>query len=116
MAKRIVNRQELRKQGEAAEKRKPSGEASADGKKAKDGPKKAPAKAKRGKSKVVVRKRLMWGVFSSSLKEEGRFGFFEKEAAENRAQELSQRHKRTYFVQPIKEPIAEKDKAAEAEE
>jgi hypothetical protein len=62
---------------------------------------------------MVVRKRLLWGVFSSSMKEEGRFSYGERDAAENRAAELSAKHKRTYFVQPIKEPIADKP-AAEA--
>ncbi|MGQ0635181.1 MAG: hypothetical protein ACT4QC_11265 [Planctomycetaceae bacterium] len=113
MAKRTVNRRELREQHEAAEKRQPKS-AAAGAKSAKDGKKKAAPKAKRGKSKVVLRKRLMWGVFSSSLKEEGRFPFADKEAAENRAAELTQRHKRTYFIQPIKEPIAEKEPEAES--
>jgi hypothetical protein len=42
------------------------------------------------------------------MKEEGRFPYGERDAAENRAAELSAKHKRTYFVQPIKEPIADK--------
>ena len=55
-------------------------------------------------------------VFSASMKEEGRFGYFEKEAAETRASELTAKHKRTYFVHPIKEPIADRPVAAEAAE
>lgn len=109
MAKRTVNRRELREQAEAAEKLK-----GGDEKKAKEAKKKPAAKSKRSKSKVVVRKRLLWGVFSSSLKEEGRFPFHDRESAENRAAELTQRHKRTYFIQPIKEPIADKVPAEEA--
>ncbi|MBI3862027.1 MAG: hypothetical protein HY290_09035 [Planctomycetia bacterium] len=112
MAKRTRNIRELREQADAAEKQeKSSGEgAAADKKKTKEPKKKAP-KAKRSKAKVVVRKRLVWGVFSSSMKEEGRFPFADREGAEARAVELAAKHKRTYFVQPIKEPLPEKEPA-----
>lgn len=115
MAKRTRNRHELREQVEAAEKQgKPQAtESVGDKKKAKEGKKKAAAKPKRSKAKVIVRKRLVWGVFSSSLKEEGRFPYAEREAAETRATELAAKHKRTYFVQPIKEPLPEKVAAAD---
>jgi len=111
MAKRTRNIKELREQAEAAEKqgKTAAGEAGAgDKKKAKEGKKKAAAKPKRSKVKVIVRKRMLWGVFSSSLKEEGRFPYAEKDAAEARAADLAAKHKRTYFVQPIKEPLPEK--------
>lgn len=107
MAKRTVSRRELRDQAEAAEKRGAKEGADESGKKkAKEA--KAKVKTKRSKAKVVVRKRLVWGVFSASLKEEGRFVYAEREAAETRAEELAAKHKRTYFVQPIKEPIPDK--------
>jgi hypothetical protein len=111
MAKRTRNRHELREQAEAAEKqgKAPAAEAGAgEKKKVKDPKKKAAAKPKRSKTKVIVRKRLLWGVFSSSLKEEGRFPYAERDGAESRAADLAARHKRTYFVQPIKEPLPEK--------
>ena len=116
MAKRTRNLRELREQAEAAEKLEKggSGEAAADKKKAKEPKKKAATKSKRSKAKVIVRKRLLWGVFSSSLKEEGRFPYAEREAAEARAADLGAKHKRTYFIQPIKEPLPEKDAAAVA--
>src|SRR5579872_5659062 len=105
MAKRTRNRHELREQAEAAEKQEklPAAEAAPDKKKAKEAKKKAAAKPKRSKAKVIVRKRLLWGVFSSSLKEEGRFPYAERDAAEARAADLGAKHKRTYFIQPIKE-------------
>lgn len=112
MAKRTVNRRELRDQADAAEKRG-TGDA-ADKKKVKEAKKKPAAKSKRSKAKVVVRKRLLWGVFSASMKEEGRFPYAEREAAETRAAELTAKHKRTYFIQPIKEPIADKPVAEAA--
>ena len=110
MAKRTRNIRELREQADAAEKqcKKAPAEAGVDKKKPKEPKKKAAAKPKRSKVKVIVRKRLLWGVFSSSLKEEGRFPYAQKDAAEERAAELAAKHKRTYFVQPIKEPLPEK--------
>lgn len=114
MAKRTVNRRELREQAEAAEKLGTGAGQAADKKKAKEPKKKAAPKAKRSKTKVVVRKRLLWGVFSSSLKEEGRFAYAERNAAESRAADLTAKHKRTYFIQPIKEPIADKPVAEPA--
>jgi hypothetical protein len=109
MAKRTINRRELRDQAEAAGKLSSGAADSAEGKKkGKEAKKKTAAKPKRSKTKLVVRKRLLWGVFSASMKEEGRFPFAEREAAENRAAELSAKHKRTFFIQPIKEPIADK--------
>jgi hypothetical protein len=111
MAKRTRSIKELREQAEAAEKqgKTPAAEAGAgEKKKVKEGKKKVAAKPKRSKVKVIVRKRMLWGVFSSSLKEEGRFPYAEKDAAEARAADLAARHKRTYFVQPIKEPLPEK--------
>jgi len=111
MAKKTRNIRELREQAAAAEKQ---GKASAsepvagDKKKAKDAKKKAAAKPKRSKVKVVVRKRMLWAVFSSSLKEEGRFPYADRDAADTRAADLAARHKRTYFVQAIKEPLPER--------
>lgn len=114
MAKRTTSRLELRKQAEAAGKGA-AAEASTK-KKAKEPKKKAPARAKRTKAKVVVRKRLFWGIFSSTMKEEGRFAYADREAAEARVEDLAQKYKRTYFIQPIKEPIAEAPVAAEEAE
>jgi hypothetical protein len=113
MAKRTTSRLELRRQAEAAETSEPG---VAKKKAAKEPKKKAATRTKRTKAKVVVRKRMLWGVFSSSLKEEGRFAYAEKEAAEARAAELATKHKRTYFVQPIKEVIADRESAPAAAE
>jgi len=111
MAKK--SRLELRKEAEAADAR---GIVAGDGatkKKAKEAkPKKKTAtRARRSKTKAIVRKRLVWGVFSSSLKEEARFPYAEREAADAKANDLAQKYKRTYFVQPIKEPLPERETA-----
>ena len=71
-------------------------------------------KAKRVKTKVIIRKKLLWGVYSGTMKEEGRFAYADRAAADTRAAELSAKHKKIYFVQPIKEPLG--DHVAEAEE
>lgn len=111
MAKRTINRRELREQAEAAEKRGVTtpddvevGEKTGKTKEKK----KAVAKPKRAKAKIIIRKRLIWGVFSGTMKEEGRFPYADREGAENRAAELTAKHKKTYFVQPIKEPLGDK--------
>lgn len=115
MAKRTTNRLELRKQTEAATSRGTSADESAAKKKTKEVKKKPPSRSKRSKAKVVVRKRLVWGIFSSTMKEEGRFAYGEREAAEARVEELAAKYKRTYFIQPIKEPIADAPIEAAAE-
>jgi hypothetical protein len=117
MAKRTRNIREMREQADAAEKlgKAAAGDGTATEKKKAKEPKKKVTKAKRTKAKVIVRKRLVWGVFSSSMKEEGRFPYAEREAAQSRAEELAARHKRTYFVQPIKEPLAENEIPATAD-
>ena len=114
MAKRTTSRLELRKQAEAAG--KGAAAETSTKKKAKDPKKKAPVRAKRTKTKVIVRKRLFWGIFSSTMKEEGRFAYADREAAEARVVDLAQKYKRTYFIQPIKEPIADVPVAVETKE
>jgi hypothetical protein len=110
MAKKTRNIRELREQADAAEKQgKTTSESGAsEKKKVKDPKKKAAAKPKRSKVKVIVRKRMLWAVFSASLKEEGRFAYAERDAADARAAELAAKHKRTFFVQAIKEPLPDK--------
>jgi hypothetical protein len=76
----------------------------------------AAARPKRTKAKAVIRKRIQWVIFSSTMKEEGRFPYSERAAAEKRVEELAAKHKRTYFIQPLKEPISAKPSDVAAEE
>lgn len=126
MARKTQSRLELRKQAEAAGAAEEELELDVDDdddsddeapKKRKKAAKKktTTTRAKRSKTKAVTRKRLVWGVFSSSMKEEGRFPYAEKEAAEQKAESLRQKNKREYFVQPIKEPITDAPAPAAAE-
>lgn len=144
MARKTQNRMDLRKQAEAAEAQEvddgeevdveedvdadldveldldvddDAGDDDAPKRKKKKAPKKkaAVARPKRTKTKAVVRKRMLWGVFSSSMKEEGRFPYAEKEQATARADVLHQKNKKEYFVLPVKEPIAEPPSMTKAE-
>ena len=58
---------------------------------------------------------MLWGVFSSSMKEEGKFPYAEKEQADAKAEALHQKNKKEYFVLPVKEPIAEPPSMTKAE-
>jgi hypothetical protein len=98
MAKKILNRKELRAANEAAE-------ADAAGKKA---TKKAPAKRKsRAKTPKEVRLKAFWGVFNQSMKPVIKFEYNERKHADKKAAELSASGKSQHFVQLIKEVIEE---------
>jgi hypothetical protein len=93
-------RMEMRRQVEAAEARAPI-YAPKKTKKA------AGAKTKRVKEKVQARKRLIWVVYNGSMKEEGRFPYDQRAAAEEKIELLRQKSKKMYFIQPLKEVIGE---------
>jgi len=59
------------------------------------------------KTKAAERKKIFWGIFSGTLKEEGRYAYDEKDKAEERLEQLLARGKRTYFIQPIKVALSE---------
>lgn len=116
MARKVVNRKELRAEAEAAEAREAAGaaeggEEAAGGKKkaAKaKGEKKAPVKRKsRAKSQEPERRRLFWGVFNQSLKRVALFDHTQKKAADTKAAELSASGKSPHFVMKVKEAITE---------
>ena len=54
---------------------------------------------------TAQRRRLVWVVYSSTMREGGRFLFFERDKAEERLQQLLAKGKRRYFIQPIKEVL-----------
>ncbi len=91
-SRRLQKRIEL----EAAEKLEKPAKKSATKKKA------APASRKR-KTKAPERKRVLWGVFSGTLKEEGRYPYDQREEAEKRLEQLRAKSKKLFFIQPIKE-------------
>jgi hypothetical protein len=97
MARKIVNRKELREQVEAAER--------AD---AKETPKKPPTKRKsRAKDPADVRVKLYWGVFNQSLKRVALYEFNQKKQAEQKAEALTASGKTPHFVKKVKETVEE---------
>jgi hypothetical protein len=105
MAKRTLNRKELRAEYEAAE----AAEASETtekpaGRKRKPGAPKAPRKP-RSKAVVDVRMKLYWGVFNQSLKQVALYEFDQKKDADKKAEELSKSGRSPHFVQKVKEAI-----------
>ena len=74
-------------------------------------PKKKAAKRKaavrKTREKAPERKRVTWILYSGSMKEEGRFAYDQKEAAEERLAVLKNRGKKLYFMQLVKELITD---------
>lgn len=103
MARKSPSRLEMRKQVEAAEAAGDKGEE----KKPKRTAKVATPRAKRTKEKVLARKRLVWVVYSGSMKEEGRFPYDQLDAANEKIEQLKLKSKKMYFIQPVKEILGE---------
>jgi hypothetical protein len=99
MARKVVNRKELRAETEAAEKR--------DSTKKKAEPTKKPKRKSRSKAAAEVRLKAFWGVFNQSLKRVALFEHNERKKAEKKAAELTASGKSPHFVQPVKEVITE---------
>jgi len=81
MARKSPSRLEMRRQAEAAEAEE------------KISPKKKAVKRKKATrkkkaAKAEVRRRLMWGVFTGSMKEESRFAYDQRDAAVERIEQL----------------------------
>ena len=104
MARKVLNRKELRQEGENA------GQQEAEEKKTakKIVKKKAPAKRKsRAKATKEVRLKAFWGVFNQSLRRVALFEYSERKEAEKKAKALSESQKTPHFVQLAKEVIEE---------
>ena len=103
MARKTASRLELRKQAEAAEKRGAPDE--------KETKKKTPRKKSttpRAKRTVTpTRKRVVWAIFSGSMKEEARFPYSERAQAEEKLEQLRAKGKKMYFIQPVKEDMSD---------
>lgn len=101
MARKVVNRKELRREGEAAEK---SDGAERPAKKAKA---KTPAKPRksRAKSSKGVRRKAFWGIFNQSMKRVAVFEYSQRDKAQQKAEELSTSQRTPHFVQIVKEDI-----------
>ncbi len=139
MARRILNRKELRANYEAAEHRKKDGEetdeledededeadetetaeAEEEGGEGdeEEAPKKRKAAAKpvkpktRSRAAKMARLKVVWGVFNNSNQRVAVFDYPKRREAEEMAAKLSADKKSTHFIQPIKEPMDEKKEA-----
>lgn len=100
MAKKIVNRRELRAEAEAAE-----AAGLTDKKKAAKKGAKTP-RASRSKT-AEVRMKLFWGVFNQSMKRVALFEYHQRKQADAKAEDLSKNAKSQHFVQRVKEPVQE---------
>jgi len=101
MARKVLNRKELREESDAAER--------ADaGKTAVKTAKRKPAKRK-SRAKVVkeVRLKAFWGVFNQSLRRVAVFEYAQRKEADTKAKDLSESQKTPHFVQLVKEVIEE---------
>ncbi len=99
------SRLELRKMNEAAE---AAGITDDDGEETPKKKKKATRKkaaSRKTREKPPERKRAVWVLYSGSMKEEGRYPYDQKEAAEERLAVLQGRGKKLYFMQMVKELI-----------
>jgi hypothetical protein len=100
MARKILNRKELREENDAA--------AVATGEEQAPVKKKAPAKRKtRAKVAKEVRLKAFWGVFNQSLRRIAVFDYSQRAEAGKKAAELSESQKTPHFVQLVKEVIEE---------
>lgn len=100
MARKVVNRKQLREEAEAAEKKGAK-------KTKKKAAKKKAAKKRTRKAAAEVRMKLYWGVFSQSMKRVALYEFNQRKQAEKKAQDLSKSGKSPHFVQRVKEAIEE---------
>jgi hypothetical protein len=112
MARRTLNRHELRKQAEAAE-QVTTEVAAPEATETK--PKKA-SKARSASGTAVKRPRkkkepprlcARWGVFDNSMKQVASFAYNQRAEADQKVADLSQKKAGGYFIQIVKEPMPE---------
>lgn len=103
MARKTPSRLDKRRELEAAEARGAAGPKT----KKKKATRKKATTTRRASAKAAVRKRLVWAVFNGSMKEEARFPYGERAAAEDKLEQLRTRSpKKMFFIQAVKEEIA----------
>ena len=113
MARKVVNRKELRAQNDAAEARGKT--AAVKKEKPVKEKKEKPVKEKKVAAKKTVRKKVTketrlkayWGVFNQAMKRLVLFEYADKKSAEKKAAELTASSRATHFIQLVKEAITE---------
>ena len=97
MARKVLNRRELRAAAEAAGE---TGQAAP-----KKAAKKPAARKSRAKTAKEVRLKAFWGVFNQSMKRIAVFEYAERKQADKKAAEMTASGKSPHFVQLVKEVI-----------
>ena len=120
MARKILNRKELRAAGEAAEAAEAAEDAddvdSDDGGDDEDGapkkkaakkaaPKRATARKSRAKTAKEVRRKAFWGIFNQTGKRVHLFEYSERKHADKQAGEMSVTKKTPHYVAIVKDEI-----------
>ncbi len=100
MARRTVNRKDLRAENDAAEALE---KAEGSTKKAKKAATPKVKKAKKAAKEVKLK--AFWGVFNQSLKRVALYEYSERKQADKKASELTTSQKTPHFVQVVKEQI-----------
>ena len=107
MARRIMNRRELRQQAEQAE---AVAAATPETVPEKTAAKKraAPAKPRKPRAKKApVRQRARWGVFDMAMKQIAVFDYNQRAAADQKVLDLNARNKGEHFLQIVKDAMPE---------
>ena len=114
MARKVVNRKDLRAQNDAAEARektkKSTKEKTPKAKKEKapkDPTKVAAKKPSRKKTAKEARMKAYWGVYNQGMKRLAMFEYSDKKAAEKKAADLMASSRTNHFIQLVKEAITE---------
>ena len=103
MARKVLNRKELRAQAESAD-------LTSGGVKKKVAKKKKTTTKRSSRTKKqekVVRMKMFWGVFNQSLKRVALYEFSQKKQAEKKATQLTASQKTPHFIQRVKEAVKE---------
>ncbi len=103
MARKLLNRKELRQEGEAAERQEDAKKTT----KTTKATKKVTKRKSRSKVAKEVRLKAFWGVFNQSLRRVSLFEYSQHKQAQKKAEDLSQSQKTPHFVQLVKEVIEE---------
>jgi hypothetical protein len=114
MARRILNRKELREENDASERieeedveEREEEEEEEKEKEPTKPAKKAARRKPRAKAGKEVRLKAFWGVFSQSLNQVAQFEYSQRADAAKKAEELSESRKSPHFVQLVKKVIEE---------
>lgn len=104
MARKIVNRKELRAEVEAAEAAEKAGEKVGEEKKV-VAKKATPRKSRSKKVAADVQMKAFWGVFNQSLKRIALYEYCQRVQADKKAEDLSKDGKSPHFVMKVKESV-----------